>query len=468
MKAKTNILLIQAPPWSVSMPPLGLSFIIGALKETEANVDVLDLNEFVYTALDLEDAGRVFARFSHEAWDPPDKSLEAADLMRAIRGFFEGSIFRPPDVIGISAIVNSFPWVREPIRMLREMFPDAVVVIGGPAASFRETRAAIGSGVAHWMVEGEGERVMKVLAERRPKRAAPGEYDGIVVFEENGLHDAMVAYDSRLPETKDLPIPDFSEFDPRGRKYKVAPILFSRGCVRRCTFCNDIKLWPKFRAHPSDHMTRQIRIAIERYAIRTFDFADLALNANPKALFEFASAIVDERLDIEWGANAIFRRDMSAEFLAALKKSGARCLIIGLESGSDRVVEAMAKGFDIDTAKMNLRLIKAAGIETHLNLVLGYPGETDEEFRETLVFLSENRELIDRISNINECYLAPGTAIKAKAVEEGWDEPFSNGRDWSDPEGKSTPEIRAQRYEDAMKHLETLAIPAGAMLPDDR
>jgi radical SAM superfamily enzyme YgiQ (UPF0313 family) len=86
------------------------------------------------------------------------------------------------------------------------------------------------------------------------------------------------------------------------------------------------------------------------------------------------------------------------DFCMALKRSGCVMLQLGVESGDQKILDSMRKGFDLETASSSLKTLKMAGIATYVYLLFGTPSETVAEARKTLEFIVKHGDQIDYLN----------------------------------------------------------------------
>ena len=158
----------------------------------------------------------------------------------------------------------------------------------------------------------------------------------------------------------------------------------------------------------------------------------------------------------EWIALATPNRQLQPQDLALLKECGLQTLNLGIESGSDTVMRLMRKGFNREQAELGLQRIFEAGINTQLNIIVGFPGETDELFEETLEFLENNKHRICGFTSVNSCVLLPGSEVASNPEKFGIDFPEGADRqtEWRIP-GENTKDIRNQRLKKVLDWIDS-------------
>ncbi len=199
-------------------------------------------------------------------------------------------------------------------------------------------------------------------------------------------------------------------------KHPYVSLYTGRGCKSRCTFC----LWPqtvgghRYRVRSVGHVIEEIRLAKKYFPqVREFFFDDDTFTDNlPRA-----EAIARElgRLGVTWSCNA--KANVPRETLKILKNNGLRLLLVGYESGNQRILHNIKKGMLIDVAKRFTRDCHELGVVIHGTFILGLPGETKETIEETIRFATEINPHTIQVS-LAAPY--PGTFLHKQAVENGW------------------------------------------------
>jgi len=110
----------------------------------------------------------------------------------------------------------------------------------------------------------------------------------------------------------------------------------------------------------------------------------------------------------------VIRSDMSEQLLKKMKKSGCYNLFIGLESGSAATLKRMHKGFSPDEASRFFAKLKSAGFSFGISVIVGYPGESAKDFKESLDFILRHREIIPKIEQVNPFTYYDGTSVFPK------------------------------------------------------
>ena len=196
-----------------------------------------------------------------------------------------------------------------------------------------------------------------------------------------------------------LPFADFSDFDINNyfTPFPILPIVFSKGCYwKKCAFCVHHHSYSNtYKFKGIDHFTDELEHYNKKYGARHFYFVDEMISA---AQFgKIAESITQRGLEIFYYALAKPTKDFSFDILDKIYNSGCRCLLLGVESGNQRVLDLMNKGTNIKDIEGFLRNSSKAGIKNCCFVIIGFPTETVVELRDTKRFLIRNGEFIELI-----------------------------------------------------------------------
>ncbi len=207
-----------------------------------------------------------------------------------------------------------------------------------------------------------------------------------------------------LTHLDQIPFPDFSDFPWEAYPNRIVPILTGRGCGWGvCTFCSDVvtSSGRSYRSRSPENVLAEMKEQHERYQSRLFTYLDLKLNSDLavwRGLIESTPSIVPQAT---WTASVhVGAKDDQGLSLAELKKARKAGLVrmtTGLESGSPRMLAAMAKGTDPERTSEFLRNAHQAGITMRMTAIIGYPGEEPSDVEATTKFLEAHQEYVDRI-----------------------------------------------------------------------
>lgn len=224
---------------------------------------------------------------------------------------------------------------------------------------------------------------------------------------EEPLYDLLTGKETQAVDQElfqvleDLSHQPFSDYDDyRWELYKTqrVPMYGSRGCVRRCTFCDVYKLWKKFKIKSADQVFQEMLYQIEKTGIRKFYFRDSLINGSISEYKKLMRLIADynkqHQEKISWTSFFIFRpqHQMSEEDWKLTAEGGADILIIGVESLVDSIRYHMRKKFTNADIDYGLEMAKKYNINLELLLIIGYVNETENDFQASLKWLEDHKE----------------------------------------------------------------------------
>ena len=189
-----------------------------------------------------------------------------------------------------------------------------------------------------------------------------------------------------------LPITDWSLVDlksyPRSylaRKHPYAPILTSRGCPYPCTFCSIPSIsGRKFRPRSPEKVVEEMKRLYELGVKEVMFWDDNFTLVRPRAM-KICELLIKENMNLIWSCPQGVRIDLiDDEILAKMKQSGCYYVSLGIESGSNRVLQDMKKKITVEKIREKVPLIKKAGINSWGFFILGYPTETKEDILATI------------------------------------------------------------------------------------
>ena len=164
------------------------------------------------------------------------------------------------------------------------------------------------------------------------------------------------------------------------------------GCIAKCTFCEETHFW-KYRQRMAIDALEEVDYLYHEKGTRVFWFIDSLVNGNLKELRAFAKGVIAKGLDIKWTGYARCDGRMDLEYMKDLADSGCVYLNYGCESGSQKVLDDMAKGVTIAEMEQNFRDGKTVGIEAATNWIVAFPTESYQDYADTMTFLWRNRDM---------------------------------------------------------------------------
>jgi radical SAM superfamily enzyme YgiQ (UPF0313 family) len=342
-----------------------------------------------------------------------------------------------PDAILISAYLQHFNSVAGIAALARDR--GIPVILGGPMFNLPEVAESWRRlpGISA-VVGAEIDRDLPALVEAVCKGKDALAFPGVVL--PDGRRSAMAA---PLRDLDDSPLPDFTDFPWDRYPVRIIPLMTGRGCQwDKCLFCSDVisTSGRSFRSRSVGNVLAEMEEQVLRHETRNFLFLDLKLNSWPGMIRGIAVGTRERLPGAEWVGTVHVdeRRDngLSRADLDMAVAGGMRRISFGLETGSQRLLDAMRKGSSVARNSAFIRDAHAAGLSIRCTMFKGFPGETADDMRATADFLEEHAHLLDRV-RFNEFTLHSGTPI--------WNEVARPAGDSSDGLTVTEPDDRRAR-----------------------
>lgn len=410
-----SIALVMVPPWQTKMPPLGLAYLSSFLRFQGVKTRVIDLNVKLFNNSGAEK--RYFWDIVTISNFMPSQlgGRFCAEFSGEINNFINEIVNSQEAIVGLSTTIASLNVAVYIGHQIKLKNPSKIIILGGPGV-FWNTQLIDPEKLIDIFVVGEGELPILEIIRRFEENQTIESLIGIpgTIVQLKGKYHTF-ATSNPLRDIDGIPLVDFSGFDLSqyniNSEYRPLPVLISRGCINRCSFCIDHKMNAPFRFRSPQKVFDELKYYIQKFGVQDFEFNDLLCNGNLRQLESICDLIIKERLGFRWHSYAAIRTGMTAELLKKMKSSGCLSLCYGMESASGVVLKKMNKSFDSGIAEQVIRDTHNAGIVTSINIIIGHPGESAKEFKKTCKFVIRNREFIDEITNVSTCFLMPETDL---------------------------------------------------------
>jgi hypothetical protein len=387
-----NIILVSLPKVETNFPPAALSILASVAKENGRGVKIFDYN------LDL------FYDLSSDEWDDLESWLSfsmdhlSLELENKLHQIFIDRLKEIVDAETEFVCFSVFSYFSNRIAAkVLEWYPGVCsvpTIIGGSGISTdisANNKEIFGEHIvknklANYVIFGEGEVTLERLLN------GCSDYPGININNPVQIEDLTA-----------LPIPTYEYFDmPRYQNKKIL-ITGSRGCVRKCTFCDIELTWPQFRYRKAEHIVEEMERHFDDYGVTEFEFTDSLINGSISNFDRFNELLYNrkqlrpELAPIKYQGQFICRpsnqqRERSYELMHL---AGCTMLITGIESFSNNVRNHMKKKFSDDDISYHLEQCGRWNIPNVLLMIVGYPTETLEDHQANLNALRRYKTYAD-------------------------------------------------------------------------
>ncbi len=446
-------------------PPFSIACLAGYLRHQGLSVACFDLNNGLYLSSPPQ---------WRALWDPDKYSFwesrdEVDRLFEANRAAVDGYVRRLLEtgarVIGFATQSTSTVASLALAERIKREDPSRLIVFGGYQCSREQSALSFAADPrVDAVVLGEGEETLTRLLRALERSGALQPMPGLLLRAQDGR---IVDSGDRPPimDMDSMPFPDYSDFreDFEARSYLDCDrldVLDGRSCVRRCAFCTEWQHWGRFRSRSGRRIFEEIRHQMTVFpSANKFYFTGLLVNGNLRELSRFCDLVLESGLKFTWQGQAIVQPGMDRKMLGKMAAAGCTWLGYGIESGSEALRWRINKKFTNANAEKTLRATREAGIASQINIMVGMPTETREDFEETLRLLVRVRPSIDSVlASQSFCTVEQNTRLYQQPDRFG-----VAGREhhlyWSSNGGANDYAERMRRYEEFCRLALQLNLP---------
>jgi anaerobic magnesium-protoporphyrin IX monomethyl ester cyclase len=388
---KAHIILVN-PPYPSGAPqsifiPLGIGYLAAVLEKNGYNVDVIDCQVLKPTRRELQDE----------------------------------FIKRQPDVVGVASATLTYNPALQIVKTAKEVAPNCVTLLGGPHVTVMDEQSLADAPEVDIVVRGEGEKTVLELAQlvSESNLKGLGEVAGIT-FRKDG--QIVRTRDRPFIQNLDqLPFPAYKYFPISKYRFfgkTYLPIITSRGCPFQCTFCLASRMCgKKFRARSPKNVVDELEWLRDTYGADAFTFYDDTFTFDRKRTLVICEEMKSRKMDLPWDCRTRVDR-VSKEVLAKMRSANCQLIHFGVESGSQKMLDAMKKGTTVEQNERAIVWAKEVDIFVAISVVIGYPGETTDTLGQTLDFIRKTEP-----DYVYVCVAIPypGTELYNLLKDLGWE-----------------------------------------------
>ena len=344
-------------------------------------------------------------------------------------------------------------------KKVKELSPDLTVIWGGWHTSLFPTQPIQDNYFIDITVQGQGEETFKELVEKLAEGKPIDNVKGISYRKDETVIQnpprPLIPMERIGRVNYDL-INVAKYFEKKGKRQ--FDYISSTGCYFRCAFCADPFVFERrYTAIPAAKMGDDLENYYHKYKFTDVNFQDETFFTYHGRIEEFAKELISRNIKISWAAT--MRADqgerMSDDIWKLCKYSGLRRLLIGVESGSQEMMDWMKKDIKLSQVFFCAEKCKELDISVIFPFIIGFPSETDESVAETVKVIKQLRNQSPKFDTpIFYFKPYPGSVITQKVVNEGYVLPTST-EEWGnfDYIGSSGPWVskEKERFFEAFK-----------------
>jgi len=396
LKTSDVLLFTAVDPYSYQIiPDLGLGYLASSLREAGHSVVIYDCRK---EGADFPDLKAVLARSR-------------------------------PLVAGIKSYSNEAGNVKRMTEIVREVHPDAVIVVGGPHPSMNPEQTLMYIPEADYAFIGEAENNFPPFVswiKSGGRGTPPADIAGIAYRDETGISSRQACLEADLDKMPlpawDLMPPDQYPDEAAGvfvPEFPAAPLMLSRGCPFRCSYCGGRYIsGGKLRYRSVENIISEIDFLQTYYNIKTFTFVDDNFTWDRERAMELFRALASRERPVKFTfPNGVRVDSLEPEMLKQMEKAGCRLLALGIESGSNRTLKRMNKRQTVEDIEKAVDMVRRhTDIMVTGFFILGYPGETVDDVKQTIRFASDLG-----VHHAHFCIFIPipGTPVYEELTEKG-------------------------------------------------
>jgi radical SAM superfamily enzyme YgiQ (UPF0313 family) len=321
---------------------------------------------------------------------------------------------KPSDVFCISVYSTQYPYFKELVKTLKDIYPEIKIIAGGPGATF-SYNVFLEKTLVDICVIGEGEITLKELLDNlNTPEDVPGvayRLDGKVILNQSR---------QQIKDLDSIPLPDRDFFDIEryitAHKKIESPFnglrctntITGRGCPYRCTFCS--KTFSGYRMRSIDKVNDEIQLLKESYNIQALEFDDELVLVNKKRSIDLSSVI--KKYHLLWGCQGRINH-VDEEILRNMKSAGCRYIGYGVESYSQNILNRMKKKIKTEQIIPTIEMTQRIGIKPLVQYMYGYLGENDKTIEQTYTFFKK----IDQPYSASITTPLPGSPLYQDVIE---------------------------------------------------
>jgi len=272
------------------------------------------------------------------------------------------------------------------------------IIVGGPHTTVAPDTIP---DFVDYVVQGEGEHA-------------------IVDIVDGKVTDRIVRY-PRIENLDGLPMPAWDYFVDLPYTWSVdffedKPVFTmntSRGCPFQCTFCSVGAIWgKKYTYFSAERIVSDIEYLIEHYGARGIYFREDNFTLNQTRLRKFCNLLIERAIKIPWVCESRVS-NLSRDLVELMSRAGAKGFYFGVESGSQRILDFLRKDITVEQIKNAFKWCQEFNIKTAASVIVGVPGETDLDLRQTHELL---RKIVPTVTWFNVFVGIPDSELYCLAL----------------------------------------------------
>ncbi len=392
-----DLLLIDPPMVYPPMMPNGLSQVYNCLKPLEIKMQAIDLNILFFHASKRPDLWTVVSAF--DLWNKPEWVQK--HCQPSIGNIAKEIVEAKPKLVGISGSETSQPFASELIKAIRGAAPEIIILAGGYNCEYHYDAPFLYPDFDYMIIR-EAEVSLPPLVRSLLDGNRPYDLPGVL-----SCYDTLDREWVAAPILLDLDSIGFPKYEwtiPLQHYPGAAPILMSRGCGwGRCYFCNECF---DYRIRDPFKVADEMEWLVSQGKQGIF-FGDASLNSDHDRFVVLCKEIIKRQLPCRF--NGQYHISKHNGDFNLIQEAGCANLTFGIDGWNNNVLKLINKGYTMAMVEETLKSCHQAGISTSVNMVIGTPGETEDDIDECIENIVRLKDYITNFQNLNVLLLGAGS-----------------------------------------------------------
>ena len=339
-----------------------------------------------------------------------------------------------PKLVGISLLYDLHVyWACRIVKLLRKKGYMGHITLGGPFITLTYEAFLKGIPEIDSVIRGEGEKILLELLQKVKKGENWESISGIAFCKNNKIitngAGEYIENISSLPfVARDMYKRLLLKLKEKKIYLKVASIYTSRGCKGKCTYCSAPIMGKlvkeQWRYRDIDSIINEIKYLVETFGVEYINIIDenfFGYGSNgKKRLYEFAEAIINTGIHVKFWTEVRVDIDFDKNLFEMLKKAGLQDILLGLESGSQSVLNRWKKGTTVLQNIKAIEFVRNQGFRLEPSMIMVDPYTNVNEFKETVRFIIKNElcKTMFPLNIFNQLIVFPGTEMEKQLIQD--------------------------------------------------
>nr|MCR5040471.1 B12-binding domain-containing radical SAM protein [Clostridia bacterium] len=352
-----------------------------------------------------------------------DRNIEKINLKKLFDSFC-------PDAVGLS--IMSSRGLRDAVRISAFAKKYGCPVVWGGQMPSMQPELALSCSSVDFVSYGEGEITWLEIAEALEKGSPLEEIAGLFYLDADGKR--VFTGERPFEDLADIGVLDFSlvNIEKYTQRYlgckKMVYLYSAKGCPGNCAFCANTRFHKStLRKRPTEYVIREMKELSTKYGVDGVYFSDELFCLRRNEIYEFCEGLKRESIHIQWGVQLRIGI-LGEEELRLMYDSGCRWIMFGIETGNRDMQKRIHKHIDYGKVQETFEMTDRIGLTTVASVIIGYPGETVEQVRDTVALMTSVKAGLITVYHFTPM---PGTELYDEVVSSGAYKPPASLRELS-------------------------------------